>query len=271
MKSLGVFPPSAAENDPTVNESEKSSEDKDVIQLELESRCTELTPYEEKYFFRKCAGVYTGKFNKKYSAVRNYPYFERALRAIYTILEFGNHKYSFYSWQNIPLQSDSSLEMSLDACNRHFINYRHGNILEDSGIDHLAHAVARSSMALTRFYRLITGDIQPRQVTREKVSGVISKMGFHNESPVLFRMDQITKETVVSMLKYDRDYVGSTILECLDIADECITRTAMGELPILDPMNGIFPMDVLFWNLSEILTYHPEIDDQLKVYLSKIE
>lgn len=60
-----------------------------------------------------------------------------AVREVVRVLEFGAKKYGADNWQGLPNAEDRYL----NACLRHIVAYREGEVLDhESGLHHLAHA-----------------------------------------------------------------------------------------------------------------------------------
>ena len=213
------------------------------------------------------------RFKEKYSLKDNYEFFRRALSAIYVIHEFGAHKYSYYSWQNTPDKSDACLENSIQAILRHVILYRTHSHTDESGINHVGHIVNRGgSMLLTRFYRLYMGnDSIQKNKTRTETTKVLALVNAPESDLLPLKMDQITSETMISVLKFKPEYIPSTVEGCFDVIDECLNRMLFSApLEKFDPYNDICYADLIFWCGTFILNTLPEIDDQCKTYLEKL-
>lgn len=233
----------------------------------FEYQISELSRYTANDFY---------KFNDKYSVVSKFPFFQRAISTIYAIHEFGANKYSYYSWQNTPGQSDSYLENSLDAIKRHLLLYRTGQMIDESGIHHIGHICCRAgSMALTRYYRIMMKNQDTQKTkTRESTFKYLNSVKQESCTDVKIlplMLDQISPETYISILKFKTDLIPTNVEECVDLIEECLHRCLFyPQLTEFNPYNDICYLDMIFWCATFILNTLPEIDDQCLTYLSSI-
>jgi len=225
----------------------------------------------ERHYFLEATHSECQQFNRKYELTSIIPFFLPAICAISTVHEFGNHKYSFYSWQNDPVGSDSLFQDSLNAANRHLVPICTDRVITDSGLHHLCHAVTRiGSMALTRYYRMIMGTAKEfhRVVTRDSVSRVLSD-DFGCGFPIY--QDQITSEVWMSTLKYDPKYIGNTFEEQIDLMQKSILKLAIcPPVGVFDLFNEVQVIDIAFWNGAAALHSIPDLYPSLKNYLDSI-
>lgn len=213
-------------------------------------------------------------YKEKYPWLNSYKFFRTAMQCISTIHEFGANKYSYYSHVNIPQLSYNTLDDGIEASRRHFDLYRTGNLIDESGINHIAHLCCRGgSMLLTRVYRLVMKRNEvKRTYHRTEVNDCLMRVrGVPNEVLPVY-MDQITPEVIVSMTKFKPEHIPNDVDACMDVITECFDKLAMGVLVHdWDPYNDIHYVDLILWCAAYIVNTIPETEQQCLDYLAKLK
>lgn len=146
-----------------------------------------------------------------------FSFFEKTLSCITAVHNFGDKKYSPYSWQNDPVNSNATMEYSLNALFRHYTLLKSGQTIDDSGFHHLSNLACRSNMLLTRYYRIYfktesqikVNDIELLSKKNKDKQKLYKEVNRWQITP-----RQISPELAISMLKFTNNLVPDTYELC---------------------------------------------------------
>ena len=186
------------------------------------------------------------KFDKKNDFLSKWKLVKEPLKAIAEVHEFGNQKYGKYSWLNADASTFATYESNLGSLLNHFLLYKTKQFYDhETKLSHLAHALCRCQMALTKLYRNINPNIFDSSTDRTDTK-------IRERFKFIFKSDQIMPETIISLMKWNlkqnklsveelEDLIWCSLLDIVD--PNCEIYLSNNE----DVWNNIYLIDIIFW------------------------
>ena len=193
-------------------------------------------------------------FKTKTELYDKFPMFEKVLKIITLTHDFGNYKYSPYSFQNDPENSYSTVRHSAGSLHRHFIYHKTGNLYDpESGISHIGHIACRCQMLLVPYYRNINPSYFKRDLVfcRDKCNDFFKKINHPLIEDKTSLTDQLTPEIIISTMKFDPKLFTFDTVNDVSILLQHTLYTLLKNIDDIpedkDIFNTIYPVDVIWW------------------------
>lgn len=152
------------------------------------------------------AAMVPGGFDRKFNLGRVYMHFKESFQVISQVHALGAVKYGFYSFQNTPETSNSTVEDNLNAMVRHYLCVTTGTIMDKEGFAHAHQMMARAHMLLTTWYRNEFGRLLKfKKPAKFPIINAASSLCAQKDSLPGWEPSQISSEALCSIVKWDTE------------------------------------------------------------------